>query len=112
MKTGLFKVFKATKPIQFTFKPRYWDPEKEKKEEARRLRELAASGSTEGMKSRIAMTYGRGSSWIKIESMRKMRRRQANKSSMRVLYIIILLCFMLYLFLQTDIALVYLKQIN
>jgi hypothetical protein len=56
---GLIK-FKQIKPLPFDFKPRYWDPVKEAREQRKKEIEALQENSIEGMKARISHRLKRG----------------------------------------------------
>lgn len=53
---GLIK-FKQIKPLPFEFRPRYWDPEKEKREARRKEIAAMQDDSIEGMKARLSRRF-------------------------------------------------------
>lgn len=97
-----FFIFRTPKPQHFDYKPRYYDPEKEAREERlKRLRALRDEG-VDGSKARISSGLKRGylgSSTI--------RRRQVRRSNLILLGIVVLLIVLVYLFLT-----VYLPRIE
>lgn len=91
LKTNLFRTPKHRK---YDYIPRYYDPEKEEREERIRKAELMADDSIEGMKSRISskMKYG-GSGMKEYESHRKKALRRSNFTLLAIIIILIFAAF-------------------
>lgn len=96
---ALFNFLKTIKPVQFDFKPRYYDQEKEAR--AERLRELEDKRKTdvESIKSRISDGFRRGGSGGSLSSMHY-RRKMVMRSNMMVMALIVILALMAYLFIN------------
>ena len=93
---GLFSFHKRTKHRSFEYIPRYYDPEKEALEQRRKLYDKSEDGldmTKERIKSGFKHRY-RGD--------QKFRSSQVSKSNIRLVYIILILAFLSYLFLQSD----------
>jgi hypothetical protein len=91
---ALFNFLKTIKPVQFDFKPRFYDSDKEARE--KRLKEVEASqkGDIEGMKERIASGFRRPESLDAIHY----RRKQTIRSNMMVIALIFFLGLLVLLF--------------
>ncbi|MEP7269620.1 MAG: hypothetical protein ABI844_18535 [Saprospiraceae bacterium] len=90
---GLIK-FKQIKPIPFDFRPRYWDPEKERKEA--RLKEIKAmqDESIEGVKARLSRRFqGRYNEYY------SEKKRAMQKQNMILIAVLISVLFGAYYFL-------------
>lgn len=90
---ALFNFLKTIKPVQFDFKPRFYDADKEAREE--RLRELGKM-DTEGMKARIAGGFRRSTDLSAMHYRRKMMMR----SNIIVMALIVLLALAAYIFIN------------
>lgn len=97
-----FTMFKTPKHSQFDYRPRYWDPEKEEREERRRQLEMIKDSSVDGTKARITSGFRRG-----YTSNSSYRRRQVMRSNLVLIGIIFALLFFCYIFLTQ-----YLPQIE
>lgn len=93
---ALFSFLKTIKPVQFDFKPRYYDQEKEAR--AERLKELEElrHEDTEGMKARISSGFRRSTDLSAMHYRRKMTMR----SNMLVMALIVILALIAYLFIN------------
>lgn len=92
---ALFNFLKTIKPVQFDFKPRYFDPGKEERE--KRLKELEdiRKGDAEGMKARIASGFRRPESLEAIHYRRKMTMR-SNMLVIALIFFLGLLVLLLF----------------
>ncbi len=89
-----FVIFKTPKHSQFDYKPRFWDPEKEEREERlRKLNQLRKDG-LDGSKARITSGFRRGYTHNSAY-----RRRQVLRSNLVLIGIVVILLFFCYLFL-------------
>lgn len=76
--------FKTKKPDSFTYKPRYFDPEKEAVEERKKARERRLSGNGDSLRDEMS---------------RKWHRKTKQKSNrLTIIYIALLIMLLLYLF--------------
>ncbi len=93
---ALFNFLKTIKPVQFDFKPRYYDQDKE--ERSKRLKELEElrNADTEGMKARISSGLRRSSDM----SAMHYRRKAVMRSNMLVMALIVILALLAYLFVN------------
>ncbi|MBX2929355.1 MAG: hypothetical protein KF852_16085 [Saprospiraceae bacterium] len=93
---ALFNFLKTVKPIQFDFKPRYYDEEKEAR--AKRLKELEDRRSTdvEDIKERISNGFRRGADLSAMHD----RRKQVMRSNIIVMALIVILALVAYLFIN------------
>ncbi len=93
---ALFSIFKTSKNQRFEYKPRYWDPIKEEKEE--RLRYLKSleedKNNPEAMKNRIAGSFRRS-----FATDNNVRTQQVRRTNRMLLYIIVVLVLLSYLFI-------------
>jgi hypothetical protein len=90
---ALFNFLKTIKPVQFDFKPRFYDAEKEAREE--RMRELGEM-DTEAMKARIAGGFRRSTDLSAMHYRRKMTMR----SNIIVMALIVLLALATFIFIN------------
>lgn len=90
---GLIK-FKQIKPLPFEFRPRYWDPVKEKREE--RLKEIKAmqEDTVEAMKARISRRFKGGYNEYYFE-----KKKAIKKQNLMLLAALIAVLFISYIFL-------------
>jgi O6-methylguanine-DNA--protein-cysteine methyltransferase len=88
-------MFHRPKPTRFRYVPRFWDPEKEKRE---RNRVQAEDKSLEGMKSRITRSFQGGESRFFDTSAYKQSLTQSNR---RVWIILLLIVGLLYFVFKT-----------
>ncbi len=93
---ALFNFLKTTKPVQFDFKPRYYDQEKEARTERLKELEHMRQEDTEGMKARIAGGFRRSSDMSAMHYRRKMTMR----SNMLVMALIVILALLAFLFVN------------
>lgn len=90
---SFFSIFKTHRPRQFEYIPRYYDPQKEAREE--RIRQIEAeiaagkSASADGM-PRTTLRKGF------LSEARSMRKKHDRSSAFRFLVILVLLLFILY----------------
>lgn len=93
---ALFNFLKTVKPIQFDFKPRYYDEEKEAR--AKRLKELEDRRSTdvEDIKERISNGFRRGADLSAMHD----RRKQVMRSNIIVMALIVILALAAYVFIN------------
>lgn len=82
--------------MKFEYKPRYWDQEKEERENRLERLDPQKSGDIESAKNRISEAFSRGSN-NKLFDME--RRRKARKSNFLRLAVILALALMAYLVL-------------
>jgi hypothetical protein len=87
-KPPIFRLFKGGDPKSFSYRPRYYDPDKERRkrveEEAKRDRD-APGFDEEGLRERMR------ASW-----QGRTVKRETARSNLRLLIIIIILCLMVY----------------
>jgi O6-methylguanine-DNA--protein-cysteine methyltransferase len=88
-------MFHRPKPTRFRYVPRFWDPEKEKRE---RDRAKAEDRSLEGMKSRISSSFQGGESRYFDTSG---YRRSLTQSNRRVWIILLSIIGLLYFVFKT-----------
>lgn len=91
---ALFNFLKTTKPIQFDFKPRFYDQEKEARDERLRSLQDMSQIDTEGIKNRIAGGFRRSTDLSTMHLRRKMVMR-SNIMVMALVMILALGAFML-----------------
>lgn len=94
---ALLKFFKVPKHQQFEYKTRYWDPKKEELEERLRRVEERKNNSVEATKARISSSFRRKGHYGYANS--DFRRRQARRSNLVLLGIVIVLIALSYMFL-------------
>lgn len=94
---AILRFFKLPKNQNFTYQPRYWDPEKEDLEERLRLAKEGNAGNVEAIKTRLSKGFRNGST--NFTGSTGYRRKQAKRSNITLLAIIILLVFITYLLL-------------
>lgn len=100
---ALLNIFRTPKPRQFEYKPRYYDADKEEREERIRNAQLqgAVDMSEEAMKARIKQGFRQG----RIPVDRGYRRRHVRRSNRLVIAIVVVLTvFALYFFSQAIIG--------
>ncbi len=93
---AIFNFLKTTKPIQFDFKPRYYDPEKEAREKRQKELEKQRQEDAEGMKERISAGFRRGADL----SAMHYRRKMVMRSNLLVMALIAILALIAYLFIN------------
>lgn len=98
---ALRKFIKLPTHQKYQYKPRYWDPEKEELNARLDQIEALKNGGTDGMKARIASGMKRG-----YKGDRRFRSKQANRSNLVLLVVVIVLLAASYIFLT-----VYLPEI-
>ena len=86
--------FRLPKNQQFNYKPRYWDPKEEEKEERRQRLKMLEEGGVEAMKERISSRFKRGGSGAVTGSYRS---RQVARSNFVLIAVIAALLFLCYL---------------
>lgn len=91
---ALFNFLKTTKPIQFDFKPRFYDQEKEARDERVKELEGLRQTDTEGMKNRIAGSFRRSTDLSALHLRRKLVMR-SNLMVMALVMILVLGAFLL-----------------
>jgi len=89
-----YSLFKSPKPLQYTYIPRYYDPEKEELHERIRAAKKDAGDPIEGMKARIGKSYHE-----RLRERNQSTRRAVRQSNTRVFVIIAVLFVLAYLFL-------------
>ncbi len=92
---ALFNFLKTIKPVQFDFKPRYFDAEKEAREKRRKELEDIQKGDAEGMKARIASGFRRPEALDAIHYRRKMTTR-SNMLVIALIFFLGLLVLLLF----------------
>ena len=98
---ALLNIFRTPKPRQFEYKPRYYDAEKEEREERIRMAQAREANdmSEEAMKARIQQGFKRNRGLV--EGDRAFRRRYNRRSNRLVVAIVIVLTvFAIYFFSQ------------
>lgn len=91
---GIPRFFKTREPNRFNYKPLYWDPDKEKREE--RVRRIKAElGQEVELGKRPSSTITRGS--FRQYSSRS-NRKAGRESNLRIILIVALLLLIAYLF--------------
>lgn len=98
---ALRRFIKLPKHQKYQYKPRYWDPEKEALDERLGQIEALKNGGTDGMKARITSGMKRG-----YKGDQRYRSRQASRSNLVLLVVVIGLLAASYIFLT-----VYLPEI-
>jgi len=93
---ALFNFLKTTKPIAFDFKPRFYDQEKEARQQ--RLKELNSMGEpdTEGMKNRISGGFRRSTDLSALH----LRRKLVMRSNLMVMALVMILAIGAFLLLN------------
>lgn len=93
---ALFNFLKTVKPVQFDFKPRYYDQDKEAREE--RLKELKSMSQhdTEGMKNRISGGFRRSTDLSALH----LRRKMVMRSNLMVMALVMILALGAFLLLN------------
>ncbi|HRF40160.1 MAG TPA: hypothetical protein PK198_15320 [Saprospiraceae bacterium] len=93
---ALFNFLKTTKPIQFDFKPRFYDEEKEGRQQ--RLKELEglSEHDTEGIKNRISGGFRRSTDMSALH----LRRKMVLRSNLMVMALVMLLALGAFLLLN------------
>jgi hypothetical protein len=92
---ALLKFFRIPKHQQFEYKTRYWDPRKEELEERLRKVEERKADGIEATKARIASGFRKKG----YHGNKEYRRRQARRSNMILIGIVLVLLLLSYLFL-------------
>jgi len=79
------KIFRTPRHQRFEYNPRYWDPNKEERENRiNRVRQMQEEGNVEGMKARIATGLRRGGARD-----HEYRRKLVQRSNYRLLTVLI-----------------------
>jgi len=91
---ALFNFFKTPKPMRFEYKPKYWDPEKEKLEELKARMESSESGDVEAVKVRIAEAFARGGNKKLFAAERRKKSRQTNFIRLALILLMALLAYL------------------
>ena len=91
---ALLNFFKTPRNQRYEYKPRFWDPDKEKRQERLEYLESIKGNSTEAVKSRLKGGFKRG--YI---SDNEVRSRAVARSNKMLLIIIIVLICLSYVFL-------------
>ena len=89
-----YSLFRPPKPLNFTYIPRHYDPEKEELYERIRAAKKDADDPIEGMKARIGKSYHQ-----RLKERNQSTRRAIRQSNTRVFVIIAVLFVLAYLFL-------------
>ncbi len=97
----LLNFLRPPKNQRYAYKPRYWDPDKEKMQERLKHIESLKDSSPEAVKKRLSKGFKGGYNVDK-----QYRSSAVSKSNIRLLGIIVVLIFLTYLFLT-----VYLPEI-
>lgn len=92
---ALLKFFRVPKHQQFEYKTRYWDPKKEELEERLRKVEERKADSVAATKARIASGFRKKGYQVNSDY----RRRQARRSNLVLIGIVVVLLILSYLFL-------------
>lgn len=98
---AVLRFFKLPKHQQYQYKPRFWDPKKEEREERLKQIEAMKEGDAEALKARLSANFRKG--YAKDTSFRK---RQVMRSNLILLGVLALLIILSYLFIT-----VYLPEI-
>lgn len=98
---AVLRFFKLPKHQQYQYRPRFWDPKKEEREERLKQIEAVKEGDAEALKARLSANFRKG--YAKDTSFRK---RQMMRSNLILLGVLALLVILSYLFIT-----VYLPQI-
>ena len=88
------RFFKLPKHQQYQYKPRFWDPKKEEREERLKQIEAVKEGDAEALKARLSANFRKG--YTKDTSFRK---KQVMRSNLILLGILVLLVVLSYLFI-------------
>lgn len=91
---ALIRFSKVPKNRQYEYKPRFWNPEKEEREEFLRQLELRKEGTTEGLRERVRSGFRRGAARDY-----RFRQQQVRRSNVRLFAIVMMLLIATYLFL-------------
>ena len=82
--------FKIPKPKRFNYPPRYYDEEKERREQRRRELGIGENGSKVDFKSQV------GTSWRRLRKTDKGRQKKANMSVIIYLLIVAMLIYFVF----------------
>ena len=91
---ALLRFFKLPRHQQYQYKPRFWDPKKEEREERLKQIEAVKEGDAEALKARLSANFRKG--YTKDTSFRK---KQVMRSNLILLGILVLLVVLSYLFI-------------
>lgn len=89
--------FKLPKNQQFNYKPRFWDPKEEERQERLARAQKLGEGGVEAMKTRISATFQRNSGGSGGAERHAFRNRQVAKSNFVLVAIIAALLFLCYI---------------
>jgi len=94
---ALFRFLKTPDPSQYDYKPRFWDPEKEKLE--RRAAELArrkAQGTADDVKGRLSGSFRNGrNKGADAKLIRRDAKRRSNYTLLAIIIVLVLLSYLL-----------------
>ena len=92
---AIFKFFHTPKPRQYTYKPQYYDQQKEElQERLRKIKDSEDLNDPEAAKIRISRSFRQ-----KFRQDKKLRKKQARKSNIRLVMTIVILFLLSYLLL-------------
>lgn len=94
---ALFGFYKPIKPVQFTYRPRFYDEKKEEMLERHKAAAELQGDNPEALKTRIRRNMRRQSSYL-ID--KKMRQQKVANSNMRLLLIIAVLCALVFVAIE------------
>lgn len=89
--------FRLPKNQQFNYKPRYWDPKEEERQERQQRVDMLRDGGVDAMKARISSTFKRNSGAGNGVGRATFRSRQVAKSNVTLVVIIAVLLLLSYL---------------
>lgn len=90
---ALFGFFKTTKPVGFTYHPRFYDEKLEERMERRKAAEALQGNDPEALKARIKQSLNRQNTSL---AARKARQNQAAKSNLRLVIVIAVLLMLAF----------------
>jgi hypothetical protein len=96
---ALFRFFRTPKHQQYDYIPRYWNPQKEELEERLKRIDDMKNGDAEAIKARLSGGFKRGGGGYQ-RGNAQFRRRQARRSNMTLLLVLVVLVFLSYLFIN------------
>lgn len=102
-----FPGFRLPKNQQFNYKPRYWDPKEEERQERQARIDMLQDGGVDAMKARISSTFKRNSGAGNGVGRATFRSRQVAKSNVTLVVIIAVLLVLSYFAIM-----VYLPQLE
>ncbi|MCO6475021.1 MAG: hypothetical protein J5I94_00300 [Phaeodactylibacter sp.] len=91
---AVLRFFKLPKHQQYKYKPRFWDPKKEERDERLKQIEAMKGGDAEALKARLSANFRKG--YAKDTSFRK---RQMMRSNLILLGVLAVLIILSYLFI-------------